>query len=216
MRLKRKPWVDEAIHEFAAFVFVRNDERTCKYKGRWQESFGRVAPLHVELGTGKGDFITQSAQLNSGINYIGIERQQDVLYTAAKKTADMDLANVRLAVFDIARLEELFAPHEVGRFYINFCDPWPKLRHAKRRLTHRTFLEKYRQLLMGGGEIFFKTDNRGLFDFSLGEFAAVGFDVNEVTYDLHADDSSANIMTEYERKFSERGMKICRAEVVVP
>ena len=216
MRLKRKPWVDEAIHEFDDFVFVKNDERALSQRGDWQGAFGRVAPLCVELGTGKGDFITKTAQENPALNFVGIEKQQDVLYSAAKKTADLGLVNVRLAVFDIAKLEELFAPHEVDRFDINFCDPWPKTRHAKRRLTYRTFLEIYRRLLKDDGAIFFKTDNRPLFDFSLDEFAAAGLAVRHISYDLHAEAPPDNIETEYERKFSGFGEKIHRCEVLFP
>ena len=146
MRLRRKPWVDEAIHEFDAFVISKDQEIGEEKKGQWSEIFGRQAPLHVELGTGKGDFITQLAERNPEINYIGIEAQQDVLYSAAKKVAEKGLTNIRLLVFDINNIENIFAEGEVDRFYVNFCDPWPKKRHAKRRLTHVGFLEKYRKL----------------------------------------------------------------------
>jgi tRNA (guanine-N7-)-methyltransferase len=185
-------------------------------QGKWSEVFGRQAPLQVELGTGKGDFLSQLAELHPEINYIGIEAQQDVLYTAARKVAAKELKNVRLLVFDINHLEEIFAPGEVARFYINFCDPWPKLRHAKRRLTYRTFLEKYRRLLADGGELHFKTDNRPLFDFSLLEFRTAGLEVRDISYDLHAENRPDNIMTEYERKFSGFGEKINRCEVIFP
>ena len=167
MRLRRKPWVDAAIHEFDDFVFAKDNEPGEEKKGGWRELFGRQAPLHVELGTGKGDFISQLAALHPEINYIGIEAQQDVLYSAAQKVRERELPNVKLLVFDINNIEDIFAPGEVDRFYVNFCDPWPKARHAKRRLTHVNFLEKYRRLLKKGGELFFKTDNRPLFDFSL-------------------------------------------------
>ena len=139
MRLRRKPWVDEAIHEFDDFVVSRDQEIGEEKKGKWAEIFGRQAPLHVELGTGKGDFISQLAERHPENNYIGIEMQQDVLYSAAKKVAEKELKNVRLLVFDINHIEDIFAPGEVDRFYINFCDPWPKKRHAKRRLTHVGF-----------------------------------------------------------------------------
>ena len=123
MRLRRKPWVDEAIHEFDAFVFSRDMELGEEQKGHWQDIFGRKAPLHVELGTGKGAFISQLAAKYPEINFIGIEAQQDVLYSAAKKIAASELSNVRLLVFDINNIENIFAPAEVDRFYINFCDP---------------------------------------------------------------------------------------------
>ena len=178
--------------------------------------FGRQAPLHVELGTGKGDFISQLAEREPDVNFIGIEAQQDVLYAAAKKVAERELRNVRLLVFDINGIERIFAPGEVDRFYINFCDPWPKKRHYKRRLTYAGFLEKYRRLLKRGGELHFKTDNHPLFLFSLGQFEEAGLTVRDVSYDLHAENRPDNIMTEYERKFSGFGEKIHRCEVVFP
>ncbi|MBQ7496251.1 MAG: tRNA (guanosine(46)-N7)-methyltransferase TrmB [Selenomonas sp.] len=216
MRLRRKPWVDEAIHNFDSFVFSKDLEIGEEKKGQWAEIFGRQAPLHVELGTGKGDFISQLAEKNPDINYIGIEMQQDVLYSAAKKIAALELKNVRLLVFDINKILDIFAPGEVDRFYINFCDPWPKKRHAKRRLTHVGFLEKYRGLLKQGGEIHFKTDNRPLFDFSLEQFEEAKLTVRDVSFDLHAENRPDNIMTEYERKFSGFGEKINRCEVIFP
>lgn len=216
MRLRKKPWVAEAIRDFADFVYSKEAKPGEEQQGKWSEAFGRRAPLQVELGTGKGDFLSQLAELHPEINYIGIEAQQDVLYLAAKKVAAKALQNVRLLVFDINHLEEIFAPGEVSRFYINFCDPWPKLRHAKRRLTYRTFLDKYRRLLAEGGDLHFKTDNRPLFDFSLKEFREAGLEVRDVSYDLHAENRPDNIMTEYERRFSGLGEKINRCEVFFP
>ena len=216
MRLRRKPWVDKAIHDFDDFVFPKDAPASEEQQGRWSEVFGREAPLYVELGTGKGDFISQMAEREPGVNFIGIEAQQDVLYAAAKKVAAMELENVRLLVFDINEIERIFAPGEVDRFFINFCDPWPKKRHYKRRLTYVGFLEKYRKLLKTGGELHFKTDNRPLFDFSLKQFEEAQLAVRDVSFDLHAEDRPENIMTEYERKFSGFGEKINRCEVVFP
>ena len=216
MRLRRKPWVDKAIHDFDDFVFPKDAPASEEQQGRWSEVFGREAPLYVELGTGRGDFISQMAEREPGVNFIGIEAQQDVLYAAAKKVAAMELKNVRLLVFDIHEIERIFAPGEVDRFFLNFCDPWPKKRHYKRRLTYRGFLEKYRHLLKKGGELHFKTDNRPLFDFSLKEFEAAELAVRDVSYDLHAEGRPDNIMTEYERKFSGYGEKINRCEVIFP
>lgn len=162
MRLRKKPWITEAIKEYESFVMINPGEEV---RGSWQEVFGCTAPLYVELGTGKGRFISELAERNPEINFIGIEAQQDVLYYAAQKVAEKNLRNVRLLVFDINHILRIFAPNEVLRFYINFCDPWPKVRHAKRRLTHTGFLEKYRSILGQGGELFFKTDNRPLFYF---------------------------------------------------
>ena len=216
MRLRRKPWVDEAIHAFDAFVISKGQELGAEKKGRWHEIFGRKAPLHVELGTGKGDFISQMAERCPETDFIGIEVQQDVIYTAARKVAEKELTNVRLLVFDICHIEEIFAPGEVDRFYINFCDTWPKKRHAKRRLTHVSFLGKYREILSRGGELHFKTDNRPLFDFSLEQFEKAGLAVRDVSYDLHGENRPDNIMTEYERKFSGFGERINRCEVLFP
>ncbi len=216
MRLRRKPWVDAAIHEFDDFVFSRGDERLLDLKGNWRREFPADAPLYAEFGTGKGDFICAMAEKNPAVNFVGVELQQDVLYSAAKKAAARELKNLRLAVFDINKAEELFAEKEIDRLYINFCDPWPKLRHAKRRLTHRNFLTIYQKILAPHGKLLFKTDNEGLFRFSLAEFAAQNLSAEKITFDLHADNDTDNIMTEYEKKFSEKGQKICRAEVTFP
>lgn len=213
MRLRKKPGVAEAIRAFD-FVFPQEAPAGEGERGRWAEIFGRQAPLAVELGTGKGDFLTQLAAKEPAQNFIGIEAEQEVLYKAARKISEAGLKNVRLLVFDIAGLEDLFLPGEIGRLYLNFCDPWPKRRHAKRRLTHRNFLAKYQRLLPAGAQLHFKTDNRALFDFSLEEFRAAGLMVQDISYDLHAENREDNIETEYERKFSALGEKICRCEVV--
>ncbi|MBR2215156.1 MAG: tRNA (guanosine(46)-N7)-methyltransferase TrmB [Selenomonadaceae bacterium] len=213
MRLRRKPWVDEALEEFSSFVF-REKDLPEDMPGKWQELFPHQAPLWVELGTGKGDFISQMGELYPEVNFVGLEAAPTVIYAAARKVAAKGLNNARLLIFDINNLEQLFAPQEIDRLYINFCDPWPKRRHAKRRLTHADFLAKYQKLLTKGGELHFKTDNRPLFDFSLGEFRKVGAKIKNLTYDLHAENPTDNIETEYERKFSALGEKINRCEVV--
>lgn len=216
MRLRRKPWIDTAIHDFDEFVFSKDAPASAAQCGHWAEVFGRTAPLFVELGTGKGDFICQLAAREPEANFIGIEAQQDILYQAARKIQEQGLRNVRLLVFDINQIDEIFAPEEVAGFYINFCDPWPKKRHAKRRLTNRIFLQRYRRLLQPGGKLCFKTDNRPLFDFSLEEFAAEELRIAELSYDLHAEHCPENIETEYERKFSGLGEKINRCVVTFP
>lgn len=213
MRLRKKPWIGEALQEFGDLVCRDGASR---FQGRWREQFGNAAPLYVELGTGKGRFISEMAANHQDIDFVGIEAQQDVLYYAAQKAAAAGLTNVRLLVFDINNLSEIFAPGEISRLYINFCDPWPKSRHGKRRLTHRRFLDMYKQLLEPGGVIHFKTDNRDLFDFSLAEFIDQGWKVEQVTYDLHASPYGAgNVMTEYETKFSAFG-PIHRLEALPP
>lgn len=213
MRLRKKPWVTEAIKEYHDIVLENPGSEKC---GQWASVFEREASLHVELGTGKGRFISELADRHPDINFIGIEAQQDVLYYAAQKVRERELTNVRLLVFDINNIQDIFAEGEVSRFYINFCDPWPKARHAKRRLTHTGFLEKYRRLLAKGGQLFFKTDNRPLFDFSLEQFEQSHLTTANITYDLHSSGLTDNIMTEYEAKFSSLGVKINRCEVIFP
>ncbi len=199
MRLRKKPHTYEKLTRFEDFV-TRGDVQPIK-KDSTRE-------LYVELGTGKGDFITQIAERNPQINFIGLEVEATCVLAAARKVREKNLSNVRLIVFDINNIAELFSEHEVDRLYINFCDPWPKKRHAKRRLTHVRFLEMYRKILKRDGEIYFKTDNRGLFDFSLEQFAFAGLDVRDITNDLHANEPPENIRTEYENKFSAAGVPI--------
>lgn len=208
MRLRRKPWIDDAIKEYDSFLHLQGCEEN---KGKWRSLFENPkAPLWVELGTGKGSFISQMAQIHENVNFIGIEIQIGVIYYAGKKCADAELKNVHLLRFDVARLEDIFAPGEVDRFFINFCDPWPKKRHAKRRLTYRLFLDRYARLLTNNGQIYFKSDNAGLFDFTLGEFEARQWPLSEVTYDLHHSSIENEAMTEYEAKFSAKGQPIFR------
>lgn len=233
MRLRKKPWVSGALEEYSDSVLIKDllcaktlapgknlDDEIQKVsermKGHWQEIFGRIAPLHVELGTGKGKFISEMAERHPEINFVGIESQQDVLYYVAQKVREKQLTNVRLLVFDVNHLLEIFGTGEINRLYINFCDPWPKVRHAKRRLTHGDFLQKYSTVLAPQGEIFFKTDNRILFDFSLEQFAEQGLILDKVTFDLHKSDLADNVMTEYETKFSGMGTKINRCEIKYP
>ena len=207
MRLRRKPHTDEKLKLFEDFV-TRGDVQPIK-KDLTRE-------LYVELGTGKGDFITQTAERNPQINFIGLEVEATCVLAAARKVREKNLSNVRLIVFDVENIAEIFAEHEIDRLYINFCDPWPKKRHAKRRLTHERFLERYKRILKDGGEIYFKTDNRALFDYSLEQFTEAGLEVRNVTNDLHANEPVDNIRTEYENKFSEQGVPInfCIARIV--
>ena len=198
MRLRKKPHTDEKLQNFSDFV-TRGDVQPIKKDSR---------ELYVELGTGKGDFITQIAERNPQINFVGLEVEATCVLAAARKVREKNLSNVRLIVFDVENITEIFSEHEVDRLYINFCDPWPKKRHSKRRLTHERFLELYKKILRRGGEIFFKTDNRPLFDFSLEQFALAGFEVFDVTNDLHANEPPENIRTEYENKFSAAGVPI--------
>lgn len=210
MRLRKKAWIAEAIQEYSDIVIQHSLE---ELRGKWRECMDRQAPLYVELGTGRGRFITGMAEVNADISFIGLEAVVDVLYDAVRKARERKLTNVKLAVFDVNHILDIFAPGEIDRLYINFCDPWPKNRHAKRRLTHTGFLEKYRQVLKPGGGLFFKTDNEKLFEFSLNQFAAADLKLSNITFDLHHSGFEGNIMTEYETKFSSLGMKIYRCEV---
>ena len=215
MRIRKKPHTEEKLQNFSYFVTVK--EIGEEKKGSWRKLFSDdlSRELFVELGTGKGDFICQLAEKNPDKNFLGLEMEKEVVLKAARKIQEKNLSNVRLAVFDINNVEKIFADGEVDRLYINFCDPWPKKRHAKRRLTYVTFLDKYKKILKNGGEIHFKTDNRNLFDFSLEQFAEKNFEVRDVTFDLHANEPAENIRTEYENKFSAQGFKINRCIVIV-
>ncbi len=213
MRLRRKPWIDEAIHNYEAQLVLNNQ---VEHKGAWRQLFPHAdRPLHMELGTGKGRFIAGMAERYPDVNFVGFEVQLGVLYYAAQKLYEQNLTNAKVSLFDIAGIEEIVAEGEVDRFYINFCDPWPKARHAKRRLTHRAFLARYARLLVPGGEVHFKTDNEGLFLFSLEEFKEAGWTLKQVSYDLHSTDLP-NVKTEYEEKFSQKGQPIFRLEAVKP
>ena len=214
MRIRRKKNTDENLKNFLDFVTVENTGE--EFKNNWRKFFDEnnlSRELHVELGTGKGDFITQLAEREPDIYFLGLEVEPTVVYAAARKIREKGLKNVRLMIFDINNIETLFNENEIDRIYINFCDPWPKKRHAKRRLTYITFLEKYKKILKPGGEIQFKTDNRGLFDFSLEQFESANAKVSEITYDLHSDNPVDNIETEYEKKFSSLGVPINRCVV---
>ena len=183
--------------------------------GRWRELMDGAAALHVELGCGKGRFTVETAREHPDTLFIAVERVADALVVAMERAVAADLRNVFFVVGDAAALPQMFAPGEVDRIYINFCDPWPPKRQAKRRLTHHNFLALYRQVLAEGGQIHFKTDNDSLFAFSLEEFPQAGFALSEVTRDLHAD-GPQGVMTDYEAKFYEEGVTInrCVAEMV--
>ena len=211
MRLRKKPHTLEKLENFSDFVTVEKIDSS--RAGNWQKIFGNENPLHVELGTGKGDFICAMAEKNPQINFVGIEMEAEVVLKAARKIDEKNLSNVKIIVFNVNQIEEIFAENEIDRLYINFCDPWPKKRHAKRRLTYITFLQKYQKILKPAGEIHFKTDNRALFDFSLEQFELANFKVREISYDLHANEPPENVRTEYENRFSAAGVPINRAVV---
>lgn len=209
MRVRHKPWAKEKIEQYPQYI-VANPEQ---YKGKWHEVFEKDQPLHIEVGTGKGQFITEMARANPSINYIGIELYDSVIITALERLIDADLPNLRLLNVNAVDLPKYFAKNDVDQVYLNFSDPWPKSRHEKRRLTYKDFLKIYEEILVDSGEIHFKTDNQGLFEYSLMSFSAYGLLLKYVSLDFHKSDYEGNIMTEYEEKFSEQGNRIYRCEV---
>ena len=181
-------------------------------KGRWKEVFGNDHPVRIEIGMGKGKFLHTLAKENPDINYIGIEKYSSVLLRAIQKMEEDELSNLKFIRMDAEEITDVFATGEVDRIYLNFSDPWPKDRHAKRRLPSRQFLKRYDEILKKDGRSEFKTDNRDLFDFAVEELPEAGFCAEVLTYDLHADEKlmEGNIMTEYEEKFSAVGNPICK------
>ncbi|MCH5186981.1 MAG: tRNA (guanosine(46)-N7)-methyltransferase TrmB [Oscillospiraceae bacterium] len=172
-------------------------------------------PLHIEIGCGKGRFITETAALHPEISYVAVEKVSNVIVLAMEKAKAAELSNLKFIRGDFAMIAPQLPEGSVDRIYLNFSDPWPKNGYAKRRLTHGAFLEQYKRILKDGGEIHFKTDNRGLFDFSLETFPENGFELKNITFDLHKEMPDGNIMTEYEQRFSEIGTPICRLEATV-
>ncbi len=179
-------------------------------KGKWHEIFGNERPIHIEIGMGKGRFLMDLAAANPDMNYIGIEKYSTVLLRAVQKMEEQALPNVRFIRMDAEEICEVFGREEVGRIYLNFSDPWPKDRHARRRLPSRQFLARYQEILARGGTIEFKTDNMDLFDFAVAEVEPAGWRIEAMTRDLHHDEKmmQGNIMTEYEEKFSSMGNPI--------
>ncbi len=177
--------------------------------------FCRNAPIHLEIGCGKGDFICGMARLYPNINFIAIERINDVLVTAAEKAKSLSLQNVRLCRLDASRLAEVFRESSIERIYLNFSDPWLKKRHYKRRLSHKGFLQIYKSILIENGSVFMKTDNNSLFEFSLFEFQNDGWRLQNVTHDLSESGLEGNVITEYEARFLSKGIKILRLEAYV-
>lgn len=208
MRVRHRPGASEMVAQAADFVAAD----PTVWKGRWQERFGNQQPIHIEIGTGKGQFITGMAEAHPEINYIGIEMQVSVVSIALEKLLEKKLPNLQLLHVDGSALTDYFAEGEVDQIYLNFSDPWPKKRHEKRRLTFKNFLSVDQEILKSEGAIHFKTDNQGLFEYSLASFSQFGMIIDQVWLDLHNSDYEGNIMTEYEEKFSSRGQRIYRVE----
>ncbi|MBN8209494.1 tRNA (guanosine(46)-N7)-methyltransferase TrmB [Bacillus sp. NTK071] len=208
MRQRNKPWAGDMFAENPAFVPSNPSDR----KGKWKEVFHNDNPIHLEVGTGKGQFIIGMAKQNPDVNYIGLELSSSVMVSALEKLLEEDVPNVRLLNENAEDLTSIFEENEVSRVYLNFSDPWPKNRHEKRRLTYKTFLDLYRVVMKPNSEVHFKTDNQGLFEYSLHSFSAYGMTLNNVSLDLHQSKMEDNVMTEYEEKFSSKGSRIYRCE----
>ena len=181
-------------------------------KGHWSEVFGNDNPIHIEIGCGKGAFVTGMAKMYPNVNFIAVEKVEDVIVMAMEKTISLGLNNIRFVSLDAERIEEFFEKGEIERIYLNFSDPWKKNKQAKRRLTHKNFLDKYKNILNNGDYILFKTDNRKLFEFSLNSFAQENFKLENITLDLHASGFEGNVITEYEQRFLDLGQPIYRLE----
>lgn len=210
MRLRHIPGAEQMIEE-SPYVIQKPEER----KGKWHEIFGNHNPIYIEVGMGKGKFIMELARTNPDINYIGIERYSTVMLKALQKREQLQLSNIYFMCVDAKNMAEIFEPGEVARIYLNFSDPWPKDRHAKRRLTSPQFMEVYDKILSKDGRVEFKTDNRGLFDYSLESVPEAGWKILEATFDLHHSEmAEGNVMTEYETKFAAEGKPICKLTAV--
>ena len=212
MRLRKIP-------RAAEFIATQPDLAICggeNLKGNWQSIFKKSQPIHIEIGMGKGGFINEMACLYPEINFIGIELYDSVLLRALEKLVENPLPNLRLLHADAVNLTDVFGKGEVSKVYLNFSDPWPKNRHSKRRLTHESFLNVYKEILEVHGKVQLKTDNRLLYEYSLQSFNNYGMNFSDVSVDLHADPESYpnNVMTEYERKFHELGQPIYLLEAI--
>lgn len=209
MRLRRIPGTKEALAGYPDLVILEPS----LYCGVWRQYFGNSNPIHLELGMGKGKFLNTMAKQHPHTNFLGVEFREEMVHRAVGKV-EGNPQNIGFIWADVENLGEYFAPREVSRIYLNFSDPWPKKRHAKRRLTHGKFLHLYRGILSPGGEIHFKTDNKELFEFSLNAFAQDGFFLRNISLDLHRSGFAGNVMTEYEERYSP-SVPIYRCEALL-
>ena len=209
MRMRRMKNLESRMEATSAYRI----ENPAEYKGKWRSLKPDCAALWVEVGCGKGKFTAETAEANPDVLLIAVERCREAMVVAMEKAQKMGLKNVFFIDMDVALIEDIFATGEMDRLFINFPDPWPRKKNAKRRLTHRSFLDKYCRTVKVGGEIHFKTDNAPLFEYSVEEFAACGLQVNNLTRNLH-ENGIVGIMTGYEEKFHALGTPINRCEVV--
>lgn len=207
MRLRNITGSREVIAD--SFYVVHDEE---SQSGKWNELFKNTKPIHIEIGMGKGQFIHALAKLHPEINYVGIEKYSSVLLRALQKMEEEELPNLKFIRMDAENITKVFGPEEVDKVYLNFSDPWPKDRHAKRRLPSKEFLGRYDIILKKESKVEFKTDNRELFDFAVEELKETDWKAEMITYDLHGDEKllEGNVMTEYEEKFSSMGNPICK------
>jgi len=205
LRLRNISYAPQKITEFPKVV-VQNPQ---DFKGIWAKNvFENDNKIHVEIGAGRGNFIINSAKKNPNVNFVGIEKYDSVLVRALEKIIEENLSNLRLVKFDAQKISDIFAENEIEKIYLNFSDPWDKTAYKDRRLTNRIFLEKYKKILVENGILQFKTDNAGLFGFSVREFNNFGLCIDEISLDLHNPEPLWNIRTEYEEKFVKSGKKI--------
>ena len=209
MRMRKMRNLEPRMEKCAAYRIDQPET----LRGNWRSLKPDCTALWVEVGCGKGKFTAETAQANPDVLLIAVERCREAMVVAMEKARDMELKNVFFIDMDVAKMEEIFAPGEIDRLFINFPDPWPRKKNAKRRLTHHNFLKLYRQVLAEGGQIHFKTDNAPLFAFSLEQFEQEGWQLREVTHDLHAD-GPVGVMTDYEAKFYDQGITINRCVAV--
>ncbi len=211
MRMRKKKNLIPRMERCSAWLI----EDPAEYKGCWAEKMSGGRPVYLEIGCGKGRFINETAKQDPDSFFLAIEREKGALVVAMEHAFADNTQNVRFLDMDAASLLDVFAPHEIAGIYLNFSDPWPPKKQAKRRLTHKSFLDLYRVIMKPDSIIAFKTDNQKLFEFSLEEFCREGFLLQNLSLDLHATDTP-NIETEYEQKFSEMGMRIYRVEAYLP
>lgn len=207
MRMRNKPWADDFLSSHPNIVDV-----DLKHQYKMSEWFDKQQPIYIEVGTGMGRFITETAKRHPHINFVAIEKDKNVMVRVLEKVNALQLENIKLINQDAKLLKEYFVENEVSKVYLNFSDPWPKTRHAKRRLTFSTFLDIYKYILKDDGQIHFKTDNRGLFEYSLESMSQFGMQFDYINLDLHDEEPEDNVRTEYEDKFSSRGFNIYRME----
>ncbi|MDG2976960.1 tRNA (guanosine(46)-N7)-methyltransferase TrmB [Latilactobacillus curvatus] len=209
MRLRNKPWAADLIAANPSMILVSPED----IAGKWQTRFTKEQPIYIEVGSGKGQFITQMAQKYPDRNFIAVEIQESAIAVILQKQVELKLPNLQLLLGNGAALTTFFAENEVAGVYLNFSDPWPKTRHEKRRLTYKSFLAEYQQIMQPTGYLRFKTDNQGLFEYSLMSLNAYGMVFDDISLDLHNSElAEDNIQTEYEEKFSKRGQVIYRLE----